>query len=113
MSEFKGTPGPWFIDDQSDDYEMAIVGHPTWPCTRNGKRGVWDVCKIETDTEDTKANARLIAAAPDLLEALRALLPIARLYMESGDVQTRAIKAHDFAAEMASANAAIAKALRS
>lgn len=74
MSKFKGTPGPWFIDDQSDDYEMAIVGHPTWPCTRNGKRGVWDVCKIETDTEDTKANARLIAAAPDLLEALKTLI---------------------------------------
>lgn len=66
MSEFKGTRGPWFIDDQSDDYEMAIVGHPTWPCTRNGERGVWDVCKVETDTEDTKANARLIAACPEM-----------------------------------------------
>ena len=65
------TPGPWFIEDDRSDDEIAIVGHPTWSCRRFGVDGQWDVCKVEGDTDDTLANARLISAAPDLLDALR------------------------------------------
>ena len=57
MIESKHTPGPWIVDTDhiiqdggtSDENTIAIVG----------------------DQEEWKANARLIAAAPDLLEALK------------------------------------------
>jgi hypothetical protein len=64
MSDAKHTPGPWFID-----------GHD-----RNGQRIVrqehmeiatcWHHC-VQSIAEEMEANARLIAAAPELLEALQ------------------------------------------
>jgi len=59
----KHTPGPWEVDGYR-------VGHPV------GKHGFDLVARIlQTDnaTEDA-ANARLIAAAPDLLAACKAAL---------------------------------------
>lgn len=53
----KPTPGPWSFD--GPDYNIIIWGAK--PETR--------VCFLTSDGP-TKANARLIAAAPDLLEAL-------------------------------------------
>lgn len=57
------TPGPWAIEE--GDRETHIVGGeailaycPDWPCA----------------PQEQEANARLIAAAPALLEALDALL---------------------------------------
>jgi len=57
--ELKHTPGPWSIRQESvwsvgTDHEMTAL---VYGCT---------------DTEE-EANARLIAAAPDLLEALKIL----------------------------------------
>jgi hypothetical protein len=52
----KPTPGPWSFD--GPDYNIIIWGAK--PETR--------VCFLTSDGP-TKANARLIAAAPDLLEA--------------------------------------------
>jgi hypothetical protein len=61
------TPGPWFISAVEDDYE--IIG----PNERHGT-----ICTLYRhnwpDGVDT-ANARLIAAAPALLDALKAALP--------------------------------------
>jgi len=68
------TPGPWRLDEERDDYELSIVGKPTWPCNRFGIKGEWNVAKIDDLMEEypgeAKANARLIAAAPDLLDSL-------------------------------------------
>jgi len=55
------TPGPWVID-------------PCWDILGNTYDGNGMVCQITTDAvprDEAEANARLIAAAPDLLEALR------------------------------------------
>lgn len=62
MSEFKGTPGPWeaYDNDQYIRSEGRCVAKLDW------------VVRDDLD----KANARLIAAAPDLLEALEYLVSL-------------------------------------
>ncbi|AYJ87634.1 hypothetical protein D3Y57_19045 [Sphingomonas paeninsulae] len=67
------TPGPWRVDDYHDGFE--IVGNVA-RATRFGKKGEWTVASIEMDMPDgaETANAHLIAAAPDLLAALEALV---------------------------------------
>lgn len=69
----KHTPGPWRAEDRDGEY--SIVGRPTWPCNRFGEDGEWDVAVVQDLSQDdgseaeTKANAHLIAAAPELLDA--------------------------------------------
>jgi hypothetical protein len=61
----KHTPGPWHVD--AGDYKYHIYY----------SREQSDHYFVEVDGDDddeAKANARLIAAAPDLLAALKALL---------------------------------------
>ena len=53
--KFKGTPGPWFVDEHGD-----IVD--------SNSESIADVWIAVDGNEE--ANARLIAAAPDMLEAL-------------------------------------------
>ena len=69
MSDF--TPGPWraeFPDEISvrddDGGRIAILANLKGRLGMKGRR----------DTSEVEANARLIAAAPDLLESLKALL---------------------------------------
>jgi len=64
----KHTPGPWELDAD------PTATNPVWIIPTNGvKNGdYWSVCKC--DGPNAKTNARLIAAAPDLLAALRALI---------------------------------------
>lgn len=61
MSEFKGTPGPWFVSE-CWDVESKVTGNM-----------VAAVAGFEQSDED-RANANLIAAAPELLEALHDIL---------------------------------------
>jgi hypothetical protein len=62
----KHTPGPWTIDAEESalDFEMEY-----WVRDATGE----DICLLCSD----KKTARLIAAAPDLLEALMRILPMA------------------------------------
>ena len=64
-TENKHTPGPWAFDyDNSDDRSGG-----QWYVS--GPARVWfPYSASEDDTRKALANARLIAAAPDLLEAL-------------------------------------------
>lgn len=69
MSEMKHTPGPWRV--VVDDSASQVTGFPCIEADNYqvvGTEGMYD--DIETDF----ANAHLIAAAPDLLEALKNLL---------------------------------------
>jgi hypothetical protein len=50
------TPGPWTYEPEEEGYAGAIVAETGWIC--------------DFDTDPSPANARLIAAAPDLLDAL-------------------------------------------
>lgn len=64
----KHTPGPWRTMDRPEN-AIWIQGQPD----ENGYR---EICTLPNyqllKREQTEANARLIAAAPELLEALRA-----------------------------------------
>ena len=64
MSETKHTPGPWRVAPRSDYPEHADINVDA------GTRGYVALCGKAGD-EEAEANARLIAAAPELLEALR------------------------------------------
>lgn len=65
------TPGPWFIDIESEKLWDICVdrGEDLWVVVQMTQA----VGSTALTAEDI-ANARLIAAAPDLLEALKAVL---------------------------------------
>lgn len=76
MNEFKGTPGPWEIKPEEVDRPYIRIRG-----TRLGRRfKVANVLSPDYDgvhhreADETRANARLIAAAPELLEALTTTL---------------------------------------
>lgn len=56
----KHTPGPWTV---RNDFKLP----KTYVCSTDGLK----VARMMWDTKDGESNARLIAAAPDLLWALR------------------------------------------
>jgi hypothetical protein len=75
----KHTPGPWFIHpSNSEEWSCHILSPnaPKWPYdTIASIREMYgENC---TTPGAHSANARLIAAAPDLLEALQRIMPLA------------------------------------
>jgi hypothetical protein len=85
-----GTPGPWRVGDAGH----TIFGAPD--PTRNTPDQVATLCRTRFST---RSNARLIAAAPELLDALRGMLEWARR-----------VEQHTPGLEVAQAVTAIAKA---
>ncbi len=73
MSEFKGTPGPWVTADAHGPVEG---GDCIQEVSSEHKFFVATCCHY-TSREGVKANACLIAAAPELLEALQAVVRVA------------------------------------
>lgn len=72
MEKFKGTPGPWVADKTSravgpisrdDDQSYGILIPVAW-------------VEFDTEVEIQASNQNLIAAAPDLLEALIKLVDV-------------------------------------
>lgn len=79
MNATKHTPGPWKIIDTTrcNGYEIFRIG------VGNNVGGSW----AESITSgDRDANARLIAAAPDLLESLRFVCSACRAHDEDATV---------------------------
>ena len=75
------TPGPWYVEGESDNVgeaEVIVSGIPNG----GGRIVAWTANSYEADTDnetttdEDRANTRLIAAAPDLLGKLKALLEI-------------------------------------
>jgi len=77
MGEVKHTPGPWQLV-AADDYEIHSDAVPeAFPHHCKGDDLGRFVALIGNRADDFgRANARLIAAAPELLEALRELLDL-------------------------------------
>lgn len=81
MKEFKGTKGEWVVHNP----DKGVI-------TISTKEAY--ICDVD-DHEEGKENARLIAAAPDLLEALKKLLHFAQfgvVSQEEIEVAEQAIK---------------------
>lgn len=94
MSNAKHTPGPWRIDraiayDDGDNGMSAVsISGDGW--------GEFAKCLVKFDDEDPpegQANARLIAAAPDLLSALERLEMVSGLALMSDDPARMAARA--------------------
>lgn len=67
--EFKGTSGNWYID-QEESHRMR---NSVW-CNVISTKKTIGLADVYGDDEEAKANAQLIASAPELLEALKELL---------------------------------------
>lgn len=60
------TPGPWTVSEDDSNGQAVVRGEHIEVAT------CWHHCVVEIERE-MRANARLIAAAPAMLEALRAM----------------------------------------
>ena len=71
MENFKGTPGPWAVGGTRDFFQVGTADAPDGrPCIV-----FWTgFDSSDQPVEEQRANARLIAAAPDLLEAISVTL---------------------------------------
>lgn len=93
MKKFKGTPGPW----------NYCAEEPDWVTDSNDNIAVAMVTRYNTDAEAQHANAKLIAAAPDLLEALQRITPLYEALMRDCGLEHKEM--------IATSHAAINKAL--
>lgn len=102
MKEFKGTPGPWeACRNNVHTGQIATIHH----CFGNDWVEVWSLDWPDTE-EKQEANAKLIAAAPDLLKALQCLVK------SYDDFRTRTGRdSKPQSPELLKAKAAISKAL--
>jgi len=66
----KHTPGPWSVECLGEEYFLN-TNHLYGVGSQVGTRRV---AKVEGLGDESEANARLIAAAPDLLEACKTML---------------------------------------
>ena len=89
----KHTPGPWYVGTQNDC--LFVTNHR--PPTGDYQPTLKVICSVGALIDDA-ANARLIAAAPELLEACK---KAAEAFHEGGDY---------FVPEYVALRAAIAKA---
>ncbi|HXP51598.1 MAG TPA: hypothetical protein VN922_16695 [Bacteroidia bacterium] len=69
-TEFKGTKGPWIAQEHPNNKIPIVVG----PKKDNGKKDIICLSPIMAEAEISMTNMKLIAAAPELLEALIELL---------------------------------------
>lgn len=84
MSDIKHTPGPWFAEANDSYWEVNPLngGEDGTPFS------VANVCCSAPGFRDgglQEANARLIAAAPELLQSLNEILSLYVSLVESGD----------------------------
>jgi hypothetical protein len=102
MSEVKFTPGPWEYNDPGK-FQQPLGKFSDVAVYAAGNAFPWRMAEIQGPNEATEiATARLIAAAPDLYEALESLIYDARLQMAN--------PSHHMPLSLVKAEAAIARA---
>ncbi|RPI56250.1 MAG: hypothetical protein EHM49_00745 [Deltaproteobacteria bacterium] len=63
----KHTPGKWFVDENDWGIYIGSDKRNGWHCSMMKAEGI----SYTGDIEEDRANARLISACPDLLEACK------------------------------------------
>jgi hypothetical protein len=86
MTQSKATPGPWHLGVKQAE---AIVYDSTGWAVANAT-----VYHGESDREECRTNAHLIAAAPELRDALAQLLFNVELLVEDGTLQASDTDTH-------------------
>lgn len=66
--KFKGTPGPWEVADIDDGWKDCV--------SARAARGDVIAVSHNEDRTTAEANARLIAASPELLDALHGMIKV-------------------------------------
>lgn len=90
MAQFKGTPGTWLVTEIDDDglseqsSTMVVAGDTVIACVGPS---------VHTLLGIDKNNAKLIAAAPELLEALQDLQARAYIYVNTSKAEAAINKA--------------------
>lgn len=77
--KLKYTPGPWEVERVNDQTGFKSIGIKS-------ESGVFVANIVFQPTDNETANARLIAAAPELLEALRAVLTIPFMWDDAVEI---------------------------
>lgn len=110
MSGAKHTPGPWIKEPGTNVIWSADEkGTPQIPITTaiHSKRP-WH---RKVDLEEVEANANLISAAPELLEALKVIVDSCKRYLEEqGPMSEEEMWDPDYVSPLTMARRAIAKA---
>lgn len=105
MSESKKfTPGPWVIIPGGDEWSQGRIATIEPAPEEMTEINYWTVAEVNNRRHESAANALLIAAAPDLLEALeKALDALAHCRADIGysSMQTRAAHMADKAIKKA------------
>lgn len=78
MSEAKHTPGPWRVSERGERTPYTEI------CVINAPGGEVEII-TDNESSDTIADARLIAAAPEMYEALTAMLHRFEIYCGGPD----------------------------
>ena len=79
MATTKHTPGPWEAVTSTEKVLDTVINEFGDPICQLHNGG------FNFKPDNIEANAALIAAAPDLLEALKALMPIVKHFVENKD----------------------------
>lgn len=87
------TPGPWCYQPYNYPDQLR---HEIWKSSDGEKIEGYRIAVIDDVTDGTganrtQANARLIAAAPELLEAVKLLLPLAQSWSKAHKAASEAI----------------------
>lgn len=102
MSNSKHTSGPWQIQKDEERREIIVAG--------NTRGWGWDHLFSCTDVPELAANAHLIAAAPDMLEALENTAATLRRILKVSGLQTHAAESLGLDDDLTFINSVIAKA---
>lgn len=85
MEKFKGTPGPWVVNEIGQHWNNKALAHLEITFGEDGEC----IC----DTVYQREDANLIAAAPELLEALQDLESRACIYVNTSKANAAIKKA--------------------